>query len=31
VDGKAEEPDVGETACYQVKIEDGIVYLELKD
>ncbi|HAF01843.1 MAG TPA: nitrite reductase (NAD(P)H) small subunit [Methylophilaceae bacterium] len=29
VDGKAEEPDVGETACYQVKIEDGIVFLEL--
>lgn len=25
--GKAEEPDVGETACYQVKVEDGIVYL----
>lgn len=31
VDGKAEEPDVGETACYQVKVEDGVVYLELKD
>lgn len=31
VDGKAEEPDVGETACYQVKVEDGMVYLELKD
>jgi len=29
VDGKAEEPDVGETACYQVKIEDGMVYLEV--
>ncbi|MDX1915460.1 MAG: nitrite reductase small subunit NirD [Methylophilus sp.] len=29
VDGKAEEPDVGETACYQVKVEDGIVFLEL--
>lgn len=27
VDGKAEEPDIGATACYQVKIEDGIVYL----
>ncbi len=31
VDGKAEEPDVGETACYNTKVEDGIVYLELKD
>jgi nitrite reductase (NADH) small subunit len=31
VDGKAEEPDVGETACYQVKVEEGMVYLELKD
>lgn len=31
VDGKAEEPDVGETACYNTKIEDGIVYLELKN
>jgi nitrite reductase (NADH) small subunit len=30
VDGKAEEPDVGETACYQVKVEDGVVYLEIK-
>lgn len=30
VDGKAEEPDVGETACFNTKIEDGIVYLELK-
>ncbi len=30
VDGKAEEPDVGETACYNTKVEDGIVYLELK-
>jgi nitrite reductase (NADH) small subunit len=29
VDGKAEEPDVGETACYQVKVEDGIVFLEV--
>lgn len=29
VDGKAQEPDVGETACYAVKIEDGTVYLEL--
>lgn len=31
VDGKAEEPDVGETACFKTKVEDGIVYLELKD
>lgn len=30
VDGKAEEPDVGETACYQVKVEHGVVYLEIK-
>ena len=30
VDGKAEEPDVGETACFNTKVEDGIVYLELK-
>jgi len=30
IDGKAEEPDVGETACYQVKVEDGMVYLEVK-
>lgn len=29
VDGKAEEPDIGETACYQVKVEDGMVYLSL--
>lgn len=31
VDGKAEEPDVGETACFNTKVEDGIVYLELKE
>lgn len=31
VDGKAEEPDVGETACYQVKVEDGIVFLEVSE
>lgn len=31
VDGKAEEPDVGETACFKTKIEDGVVYLELKN
>lgn len=30
VDGKAEEPDVGETACFNTKIEAGFVYLELK-
>ena len=30
VDGKAEEPDVGETACYATKVEDGTVYIELK-
>ena len=30
VDGKADEPDVGETACFNTKIEDGFVYLELK-
>lgn len=31
VDGKAEEPDVGETACFNTKVEDGVVYLELKE
>ena len=30
IDGKADEPDVGETACFNTKIEDGFVYLELK-
>lgn len=30
VDGKAEEPDIGQTACYNTKVEDGFVYLELK-
>jgi len=29
VDGKAQEPDVGETACFAVKVEDGTVYLEI--
>lgn len=29
IDGKAEEPDEGQTACYQVKVEDGIVYLDV--
>lgn len=27
--GQAEAPDEGETSCYQTKIEDGIVYLEV--
>ena len=31
VDGKAEEPDVGETACFNTKVEAGFVYLELND
>ncbi len=31
VDGKAEEPDVGETACFNTRVEDGMVYLELKE
>ena len=30
VDGKADEPDVGETACFNTKVENGFVYLELK-
>lgn len=30
VDGKAEEPDVGQTACFQVKVEEGIVYLQVE-
>jgi nitrite reductase (NADH) small subunit len=30
-DGKAEEPDVGETACFNTKVEDGVVYIELKE
>ena len=30
VDGKAEAPDVGETACFNTKVENGFVYLELK-
>jgi nitrite reductase (NADH) small subunit len=29
IDGKAEEPDVGETACYKVKVEEGMVYLSI--
>ncbi len=28
--GKAEEPDVGEVACYPIKVEGGVVYIELK-
>lgn len=31
VDGKAEEPDVGQTACFNTRVEDGFVYLELKE
>ncbi len=31
VDGKADEPDEGTTACFNTKIEDGVVYLELKE
>jgi nitrite reductase (NADH) small subunit len=31
IDGQAEAPDVGETACFNTKIEDGFVYLELKN
>lgn len=30
VDGKAEEPDIGQTACYQIKVENDIVYLALE-
>lgn len=29
VDGQAEEPDEGHTACFAVKVEDGAVYLEI--
>ncbi len=29
VDGKAEEPDEGQTSCFAVKIIDGMVYLEV--
>ncbi len=29
VDGQAEEPDEGHTACFAVKVEDGEVYLEI--
>ena len=27
--GDAEEPDEGHTACFAVKVEDGVVFLEL--
>lgn len=27
VTGKADEPDEGETKCYETKVEDGIVFL----
>lgn len=29
VDGNAEEPDEGHTACFAVKVEEDMVYLEL--
>ena len=29
VDGKADEPDEGQVACFNVKVKDGIVYLEV--
>lgn len=29
VDGQAEEPDEGHTACFSVKVEDDQVYLEI--
>lgn len=31
VNGKAEEPDEGKVACYQTKVEAGMVYLKLKE
>lgn len=31
VDGMAEAPDVGETACYAVKVEAGNVFLHITD
>jgi nitrite reductase (NADH) small subunit len=31
VDGRAEEPDIGKTACFNTKVENGIVYLEVKE
>lgn len=29
IDGNAEEPDEGHTACFTVKVEEEMVYLEL--
>lgn len=29
ISGDAEEPDEGHTACFAVKVEDGVVFLEL--
>ena len=29
-DGQAQAPDQGHTACFTVKVDDGMVYLELK-
>ncbi len=29
VDGNAEEPDEGHTACFNIKVEDNHIYLEL--
>ena len=29
IDGNAEEPDEGHTACFAVKVEDGTVFLEV--
>ena len=29
VDGNAEEPDEGHTACFNIKVEDNNIYLEL--
>ncbi len=29
VDGNAEEPDEGHTACFAIKVEEEMVYLEL--
>ena len=29
VTGKAEEPDVGETACFNTKVENGFIYLQI--
>ena len=29
VTGKAEEPDEGETACFNTKVENGFIYLQI--